>query len=173
MVDVTIESSRDLDELMRRIGLLGDVSRTQQELAVRNTMDDFIGEVTDYPPETEANRPRVYPPYYYERGYGLIYNSGVRLPTSQQLNESWAAKIRIVGAEMVEGSASTDVTYAPYVQANQFQAAFHAARDWRTVETILDGMGLPSDAQVSVTAFGESRSYFIDAANKIAQYIEG
>jgi hypothetical protein len=173
MVDITIDSSRDLDELMRRIGLLGDVSRGQQEVAVRNTMGDFVGEATDYPPETEANRPRVYPPYYYERGYGLIYNSGMRLPTSEQLNESWSAKIRIVGADTVEGTASTDATYAPYVQSQQFQAWFHAARDWRTVETILDEMGLPSDAQVTVSAFGESRSYFIDAANRIARFIEG
>ena len=172
MVDITIESSHNLDELLRRFSLLGDVSRAESEFAVRQTMDDFVGEATDYPPETEANRPRVYPPYYYERGFGLVYNSGLRLPTSEQLNESWSTKVRIVGGDTVEGSASTDVTYAPYVQSEQHQARFHAARDWRTVETIINEMGLPLDSQLSISAFGESRNYFVDATNRIVRFLE-
>lgn len=161
----TQKNLRQLDRIA--INILFDV--------VTDFMEDFVFQVTEYPEETERNRPRLNPPYYYERRVGVIYNSGRIRFSSQQLEDKWKGKTRKAGNEVI-GTASTDVSYAPYVQTEAKQARHHALAGWRTVESILNEMvpelGLPSGTRMSVSAFGKSKDYFIDATNRIVAFLE-
>ena len=92
--------------------------------------------VKEYPPKTEANRPRTHGGWY-ERGRGSMYANkagAVRVvKSSQMLNRSWSMRHTFTpdSAEVVIG---TRATYAPFVHDESRQARFHKARGWRTVQ---------------------------------------
>lgn len=161
----TIKNLKQFDRIA--INILVDV--------VTDFIGDFVFQVTEYPEETNRNRPRLNPPYYYERRVGVVYNSGRIRFSSQQLEDKWKGKTRKSGNEVI-GTASTDVSYAPYVQAEAKQAQHHATHGWKTVESILNEMipnyGFSSGTRISVSAFGQSKDYFVDATNRMVAYLE-
>jgi hypothetical protein len=165
--------TKGLNETIQSLVDLPFVIQNELYRATDETMNQFVRLVKIYPPESDANKPRTNPPYWYVRGVGIHFADGSVEYTSEQLGDSWGHETRIMGVYDVEGQASTDVTYAPYVQSDALQAAFHAARDWKTVETILQEMDIGAvGGVIDVFTTSGRRSYFVDATNRIAQYLE-
>ena len=169
-------SEKNLKETIRKLKGIDKVALEALVQVTTDFMGDFVFQITEYAPESEANRPRLNPPYYYERRVGAIYNSGRIRFSSEQLEDSWKSKVRKTGNEVV-GTAHTNVSYAPLVQTDARQTKLHASRGWKTVESILNEMipnyGFGSGTRISVSAFGKSKDYFVDATNQIVAYLEG
>lgn len=108
------------------------------------------GVIAPYPPSSEANQARGWTRggrnSWYERGFGAKWvtkNGGVHgKQTSQTLGRSW--QIRATGTGAVVG---TGASYAPFVQHDGQQAAFHAKRGWITdkqaVEQVMASGAIP------------------------------
>lgn len=90
------------------------------------------GKIAKYPPSSEANMPKQ-KGRWYERGYGTRWPGGGR-KTSETLGRKWTVQQKR-GLETVVGN---NVSYGPYVQANEWQAAFHSRRGWKTIETVAE-----------------------------------
>lgn len=92
--------------------------------------------VVQYPPKSEANRPRARGGWY-ERGTGSKYarrDGSVRVvKRSEMLNRQWVTTHSFTpnAAEVVIGN---DASYVKYVHDERSQAKFHAARGWRTAQ---------------------------------------
>jgi hypothetical protein len=89
------------------------------------------GKAAKYPPSSEANLPKLKGSWY-ERGYGTRWSGGGR-KTSETLGRKWTVQQKR-GLETVVGNI---VSYGPYVQADDWQAAFHRRRGWKTIETVV------------------------------------
>jgi len=77
---------------------------------------------------------------WYQRGYGPRWarkrRGGVGgRRTSETLNRRWTIAARDDGLAQVVGN---NVSYGPYVQGDEDQAAFHAARGWQTVGQVVE-----------------------------------
>lgn len=114
-------------------------------------MPDILGlaedDVSKYPPETEANRPKfgAWGPYYI-RGVGSAYKrkrGGTTIYlTSEQLGDNWRRRVR--GSDvLVVGDVRNPVSYTDYVHTRRNQAPFHKRRHWRTAEDALARQRLP------------------------------
>lgn len=94
----------------------------------------LLDAIAKYPPETSANRPPGNNGYsWYERGFGRRTITGKAYPTSQMLGRKWTSQIFDRGRKGVVGN---NVTYAPAVQKDGYQAAFHARNGWKTDATV-------------------------------------
>jgi hypothetical protein len=105
--------------------------------AIVRAADTVRQYVSEYPPATAANLPS--PGHtHYERGMGSVYvrktdgKHTVR-KTSEMLNRKWSTKYRFTATE-AEAIVGNSASYAPYVHDDRKQAAFHARRNWRTVQ---------------------------------------
>ncbi len=137
----------NLDNLKRSLPRFRkDLSRSYHR-----EMPDLLGlvedDVSEYPPETEANRPKfgAWGPYYIRR-VGKAYrrkSGGTTIYlTSEQLGDNWKRRTR--GSDvLVVGEGSNPVSYADYVHVRRKQASFHKRRGWRTAEDALARQRMP------------------------------
>ena len=126
--------------------LLGD--------AMESSLKYVHTDASTYPPETEANQP---PPPYYVRGVGTQTKTG-NLGESQQLGSRWSETTELK-SKTLTGTLSNPVTYASHVHLKATQRPFHAARGWRTVETITQ------------EAIPQIIGFFEDAIRKVVQFL--
>jgi hypothetical protein len=107
-------------------------------------------DLANYPRRTEANQPRSWGSVFsmstgkmdntwYERGRGPRWvrkDGTVRgKDTSEVLGRSWTTEVRGMFTE-IRGIAGTRASYAPAVQDEDEQAAYHGARGWPTVQGV-------------------------------------
>ena len=125
-----------LDKALRKIRSLEDLHGIKA--AMKAAAMHIKGKIAKYPPESEANMPRtdaatgrVLP--WYERGYGTRYPGGGGRKTSQTLGRKWAIGERDSGLTQIVGN---NVSYGPFVQDKDRQAAFHKERGWKTVQDV-------------------------------------
>ncbi len=92
-----------------------------------------------YPPASDANNPNAR--RWYERGKGprwRVKDGSIHLRnTSETLGRKWTVKVK--GNYEVEIGNNT--SYAPYVHDPEKQSWFHAARGWKTTETVAESEG--------------------------------
>lgn len=95
------------------------------------------GKIAKYPPSSEANTPNQR--RWYQRGYGSKWmrrdGSVGGSKTSETLGRKWTTETANGGLTGVVGN---NVSYGPYVQDAEKQAAFHAARGWKTTDQVAD-----------------------------------
>ena len=120
-----------LPELIKKIDNLQDMKRVNT--AMRAAALHVKGKIAQYPPESEANRPKERGTWY-ERGYGTRWPGGGR-KTSQTLGRKWTIASRDKGLTQIVGN---NVTYGPYVQDEDMQAWFHKRRGWKTTQTVAE-----------------------------------
>ena len=123
---------KGLDKLVKKIKKIEQMDAVKA--ALKNAATILAGEMADYPPETAANRPPV--PFYI-RGRGLQTARG-NLGNTENLANSWEGakpQIRDKGFTVIIG---TNVSYAPYVQSDDFQARWMKDIGWQTDKQVLD-----------------------------------
>ena len=103
------------------------------EQGLEEFTEEVIAELIVYPPLSEANNP---PPPFYERGVGYYGRSGKLTKPSQQLDERWNFETRY-GKDHKEVIIRNMATYSGYVQDEDYQTPFHAARGWKTAQTVV------------------------------------
>ena len=121
----------------------GDIEKTARKMDVLPAFKDGVfsaatwvkGEISEYPPASEANMPGPYPKRWYVRGKGPHWarkGGGVgSRSTSKTLGKMWTAERKNGGLSALVGN---NTSYGPYVQSKEHQAAFHGRRGWQTVE---------------------------------------
>jgi len=137
-IHVPADLKRALDGDMRKA-----VKRAAMELA--NNLEKTM---SDYPPASEANKPRGFGSAlsiatrkaqnrWYQRDYGPRWarkdGSVGGSPTSEHLQYRW--KVASKGWGAIVGSP---VSYSPAVQSHEEQASFHKARGWVTDKQAVD-----------------------------------
>lgn len=123
---------KGLDKLVKKINKLEQMDTVKA--ALKNAAIFLAGEMAEYPSQTAANQPPV--PYYI-RGRGTQTGSR-NLGNSEDLGQKWqGAKPRVSnkGFTVVIG---TNVSYAPYVQSDEFQARWMKDIGWQTDKTVLE-----------------------------------
>lgn len=139
-MSVTIE----IDGLERLQGKLKHAASGQYLRAVLTAAAlDIKGYMAWYPRSSIANDPTQR--RWYERGYGPRWRrrdgsiNGYK--TSEMLDRKWAAAKPRISNRGLEARIGVKVSYAPYVQSNERQTWFHAARNWRTDEDAVQARG--------------------------------
>jgi len=132
------------DRLRRKLERLGKGVYFRGALTA--AASDVKSWIAEYPETTSANEPRLYNSAYsistgraanswYERGYGTRWarKDGTigGSQTSETLGRRWTTRIAPDGRSATVGN---NATYAPFVQDQDEQAWFHAARGWRTIQ---------------------------------------
>ena len=116
---------RGIDELQRKLGNAA-ANRTLMRPMNRAVLR-IQRNMAEYPPPRPGSR--------YIRGFGM--EGGPR--TSERLGQSWTTKVKPSG-NGVTGTIGTNVSYAPWVQSERFQAWMHKGRwtntDEKTVERL-------------------------------------
>lgn len=118
-----------LDKALRKIKSLEDMSAVSS--ALQAAAVHVKGKIAQYPPASEANLPKERGTWY-ERGYGTRWPGGGRR-TSETLGRKWTIGSRNRGLTWIVGN---NVSYGPYVQDEDKQAAFHKRRGWKTTQTV-------------------------------------
>lgn len=122
-----------LPELERKLGKLKAGEYKRGILGAAGA--DIRNYLVWYPPSGPGNKPGGPGSRWYERGYGTRWQTkagqvhGRR--TSERLGSKWAVKVESSGDRAVIGN---NASYAPIVQDEDEQPAFHTARGWRTVQ---------------------------------------
>ncbi len=132
------------------------------EFGSRKLANEFVRRITVYPPEGPGNRP---PMPYWERGTGRITAGGVN-PASQNFKDSWDVQ----GFKTPFGgkvTATTTVTYAPWLISDARQAGFHARNGWKTQGTVLQEMGVESQTAGNVTTVTAADGFFANILAKV------
>jgi len=123
-----------LDELTAKLKKLEDLQAIAP--ALRAGALHVKGKIATYPPSSEANTPNQR--RWYERGYGSKWmradGSIGGKKTSENLGRKWTIGERNAGLTQVVGN---NVSYGPFVQDAESQAAFHKARGWKTVQDVV------------------------------------
>jgi hypothetical protein len=91
------------------------------------------GKIAKYPPSSAANKPKDRGTWY-ERGWGTRHASGGGRKTSETLGRKWTVQQK----RGLETHVGNNVSYGPYVQAEEWQASFHKRRKWKTIETVAE-----------------------------------
>ena len=123
---------KGLDELIKKVNTLEKMDAVKA--ALKQAATHLAGEMAEYPPQTAANQPPV---PFYVRGRGT-QTATRNLGNSEDLGQKWRAanpKIRDGGMTVVIG---TNVSYAPYVQSDEFQARWMKQIGWQTDKTVLE-----------------------------------
>lgn len=120
MADVEI-TVNGVDRIVARLGRVE--SMRQLAPAMRRAVHRLQRDMQEYPPTRPGSR--------YVRGRGMADADGVvRRLTSEHLGKRWTTKVTASATELV-GTVGNNVSYAPFVQSRQFQAAVHRGR-WLT-----------------------------------------
>ena len=130
-VDTTISSLENARDELKEVGIIYS----------REAMEAFIEDLSDYPPESEANQP---PAPFWIRGTGLATNNdGSNInPQSQKLIANWViAQDSREDESIVIGRNSAG--YAPWVHGSHYQAGFHERRNWSKAEEVSKRLGIP------------------------------
>jgi len=98
---------------------------------LRASTELLRGDIAEYPPATQANRPPGDGHRWYERGFGTRTVTGKSYPTSEMLGRSWTTSV--TGRGPWEGRVGTTASYARPVQDEDEQAEIHRGR-WPTVQ---------------------------------------
>jgi hypothetical protein len=101
------------------------------------------GKIAKYPPSTAANQPKVYHAgqwnTWYERGWGTKWatasGSWKGKKSSEMLGKKWTIEMRNDGLTGVVGN---NVSYGPYVQDTERQAAPLKRIGWKTTGQVVD-----------------------------------
>ena len=131
MPDTSTVHIEGLDRVVRKLRSLEDLSA--YKTALYAAAEHVLEKIADYPPLSEANRPNARGRWY-ERGYGPRWASGGR-KTSEMLGRKWTTQERNAGMTQVVGN---NVSYGPFVQDRDRQAAFHKRRGWKTIQTVAE-----------------------------------
>jgi len=118
-----------LDRVVRKLRSLEDLSAYKN--ALKAAAVHVKGKIAKYPPASEANRPNE-SGRWYERGYGMRWPGGGK-KTSEMLGRKWKTQARDGGMVQVVGN---NVSYGPFVQDRDSQAAFHKRRGWSTIQQV-------------------------------------
>ena len=165
---------RGVQALLDAVEEAPEVAVPLAEQAMLASLLAIEGRVSEYPPASEANRPRSWhgSAYnlvtrkraslntWYERGYGpkWIRKDGTvnGRKTSEFLGRSWSHEVRVED-DVVEGVIGNRASYTDYVHGRK-QADFHARRGWMTVFE-----GVEQSAEDIDAAFGEAADKLIAA----------
>lgn len=124
-----------LAELLKKLKAIGELDQIKP--ALKAAALHIKGVVNEYPPATEANSPSQ--ARWYERGYGprwrLADGSVGGRKTSKTLGRKWTVKSSQGGYTWTVGN---NVSYGPFVQDPDHQAAFHRERGWLTTQDVAD-----------------------------------
>lgn len=135
MTTLTITGMKELQD---KLGNL-EASKLLKPLLTM-AASDVKSKLATYPPSGDANIP--YQRRWYERGWGSKWmradGSVGGNKTSEMLGRSWTTEVNETGTR---ASVGTKVTYAQYVQDADFQAYYHGARGWKTVQDIAEDYG--------------------------------
>src|SRR3990167_2090500 len=152
MIDIKVIGA---DEIAQKFTLGGAGTWSLLGDAMESSLKYVHNYASIYPPETEANQP---PPPYYVRGVGTQKTKTGNLGESQQLGSHWSETTELK-SKTLTGTLSNPVTYASHVHLKATQRPFHAARGWRTVETITQ------------EAIPQIIGFFEDAIRKVVQFL--
>jgi len=117
---------KGLDEVLRMLNVNPRPVLAATTFAVS---EQVRGVLTPYPAQPAPANPRR----WYERGYGPRWrrqdgSMGGR-KTSEQLGQTWATE-----RQGLDAALGTRVSYAPWVQSEEHQAAVHQRTGWKTDE---------------------------------------
>lgn len=129
MIKITVKG---VDKVQERLVLLPAGIRAGIAAAIIY----LKGKIAIYPPATDANAPgrvdsKGHKMGWYIRGRGGYSASGKKTSSSETLGRKWTTATMNDGYAGVVGN---NVSYAKYVHDSNYQAAFHAARGWKTVQ---------------------------------------
>ena len=140
------------------------------ERANQLVMEDFVKEITTYPPMTRGNSS---PAPYWKRGVGLVRGGGVVDPVSQRLGggvgflRSWKRESQQVRFGAF-GKISTTVSYAPWVVGTETQSAIHRKNKWQSVADVLLKLGMGGvELIANVGARRGAIAHYADARQKL------
>ena len=119
-------------------------------------MADVVEDVKPYPPTTAANSP---PPPYYERGVGYYGRYGTLTKKSEDLKSKWGFELNPTRSGM-EGLIYNRASYSGYVQDEDLQATWHAARGWKTVQQSVRDAGGTGLAKVANNIVNKIKNFF-------------
>lgn len=134
--NIKIEGMKELVQKLERIERLDAIKP-----AIKAAAAHVKSVVNVYPPASEGNQPKAAwtpggPNSWYQRGRGpfWIVKSGQvhSKKSSETLGRRWTTSTKNNGLTGVVGN---NVSYGPYVQDEEKQASFHAARGWKTIQT--------------------------------------
>jgi len=139
-----------LDELLDALETAAEQAQPLLEQAMARSLAAIQGRVREYPPASEANRPRTTyqtpplrgrdPNRWYERGYGtkwITADGKVRgKKVSRFLGRQWTQRVQVVDTGIV-GILGNSTPYADEVQGRS-QKAYHARRGWITLDTAIE-----------------------------------
>jgi hypothetical protein len=172
--DEVVMDVRGVEELIAAITEAPDVAVPLAEQAMERSLLAIEGRVSEYPPASEANRPRAWQGSaynlvtrkraslntWYERGYGpkWVRKDGTvnGRKTSELLGRSWSREVR-VDDDVIEGILGNSASYTRYVHGRE-QADFHARRGWMTIFE-----GVKQSEEDIDAAFGEAADDLITA----------
>lgn len=124
---------KGLDELLKKLDSLQKLDAIKP--ALKAAAVHVKGKIAQYPPSSEANDPNRRK--WYERGYGpkwrLVSGEVHGKRTSETLGRKWTTRSLNQGLTQVVGN---NVSYGPFVQSAEKQAAFHRKRGWKTTEDV-------------------------------------
>ena len=131
---------KGMDKLLRKLHNVAELRGARRGLAAGAL--HIKGWIAVYAPSTIANSPSNPSGRWYERGSGPKWRRkdgsiGSR-KTSETLGRKWTTASRNGGLTQVIGN---NVSYGPYVQSAENQAAFHEQRNWRTDEQAVEKEG--------------------------------
>ncbi len=123
---------KGLDKLVKKINKLEQMDAVKA--ALKNAALMLAGEMAEYPPQTAANQPPV--PYYI-RGRGTQTASG-NLGNSEDLANKWRGAKPRISNKGFTATIGTNVSYAPFVQSDDFQARWMKDIGWQTDKQVLE-----------------------------------
>jgi hypothetical protein len=168
MADEILLVTRSLDEFLEALERAPEVATPLFEQAMTRSLLAIEGRVAEYPPESEANRPRAWrgSAYslatqkrvslntWYERGYGpkWVRKDGTvnGRKTSRFLGRHWTQEVHVRGGDL-EGTLGNSASYAPEVHGRE-QASFHAERGWVRLEDAVEQSAEDIDAALGEAA---------------------
>lgn len=166
-VEITITG---IDDFIDALHNAPEIAEPLAEQAMARSLLAIQGRVAEYPPESEANRPRLAytrplvrgpdPNRWYERGYGTkwITRDG-RVhgkKTSRFLGRQWAHEVQ-TRPDAILGVVGNSAPYADEVQGSR-QKSYHAARGWLTLDHAVE-----QSVEDIEAAFGEAVEALLEA----------
>ena len=119
---------RGLDEVIKKLEKVGGRGALKRPMA--KSVAHLHNVIAIYPPATASNSPPGRNGYsWYERGFGTRTITGEAWPTSETLGRRWTHE---VSADGRRGEVGNNASYAPQVQSEEMQLAFHKRNGWKT-----------------------------------------
>lgn len=143
-MSVRVDIEFDDDELKRLVKRIKQVDNPPGQARAMSAVVALVrGDIAQYPPESEANKPgrvrevngRSIRLGHYVRGSGWVTPGGRRLENSEALGRRWTDKVTQGGQV---GEVGNNASYVRWVQDEDKQAGFHKARGWSTVQEVIE-----------------------------------